>query len=633
MNKKKPIILLVVSVFLIINIFILMYDKISKEHRYEVTAENIITDFSNSVSHNNSINQKFIIHNNQIEAIELHTDQYYRPISDFDLDYKLLNENSEVIYSGDIVLGDIGVNDNILIYFNDKVKGVKEEKLTLELSTKSDGELLLKSNDNENIEISVISSEMTNYHYFGYGIGIFLILLVVIVYFFIFSFNIKFYKIYAFCAIVLGIVITFLIPVGNVPDEGNAHIPIAYHYSNLFLGIHDGETVKHRKCDLDTIYNYTYVDYDKFFKYTNDLGKNENLDKKMVESDKEIVDVNPYSFTYYLSALGITIGRILGLNGILCILLGRLLNFILFICVTTYCIKIIPAFKSIISFVCLLPMTLQQVFSLSYDSIVITLAILIISYTIKLFYYKKLNKSQYAILAISCFLISLCKSFSYSPIVLAPLSYYILQMNIWTKLKEKLNRKKNLIIFIIVSIIILLILFGIYVRLKNTFAEGSMLYLLFHPKLLYLHIRDTLYVNSEFYLSSSLGGSLGLLHIPIYKLILVCYYILICNMLVNHSTNENRLPKFSRMVFLFIFIISFLGILLAMYSWSYSRNLMNNNIILGFQGRYMLPLLPLLLIGICSKGYIKEDIVEYKVLFFSMLFGAITIFSIIIALS
>ena len=95
-----------------------MYDKISKEHRYEVTAENIITDFSNSVSHNNSINQKFIIHNNQIEAIELHTDQYYRPISDFDLDYKLLNENSEVIYSGDIVLGDIGVNDNILIYFN-----------------------------------------------------------------------------------------------------------------------------------------------------------------------------------------------------------------------------------------------------------------------------------------------------------------------------------------------------------------------------------------------------------------------------------------------------------------------------------------------------------------------------------
>lgn len=628
--KKKPIMLIVISIILLINAFVLMRDRISGLHSYNVANE---TSGGNVISSEISSVQKFKIVNNEIEAITIYTNQNQIPINNFVLDYELINSKNEILSSGNIILENVSPNMEISIYFAKNISDIKNQELKFKLFSKSKGNLVLEYNDNsDNIKMSILSSEKTDLYKISNTVAIILLLLICIVYFLIFISKQKIYKIYLFSAIILGTIICLLIPIGNVPDENNAHIPTAYYYSNLLLGIDNNDTIEYRQCDLDTIFNYGYVDNTRYLEYLNDLKQNNNLDTRMVDSKQEIITASPYAYTYYLSAIGISIGRILGLNGLLCLLLGRLFNFIVFLIASSYCIKILPAFKGIFAFVCLLPITLQQAFSLSYDSIVITLALLISTLTIKLYHDNRLKKKQYLLLVGSCILIVFCKNFSYSPIILAPISYYIVKIDIVGKLRSLLNNKKNKIIFIITCLLLFMILVFLYKSLRIRSIEGTMTYLLTHPKLLYNHIINTLYENTEFYMSSALGGLMGLLHIKIYNLIMICYYILIFYMLTSHFENNRKLPLLSRATFIFIFIICFFGIMLAMYNWSYDRNLIVNGNILGFQGRYLIPVMPLLMIGVSNKGYIKEDIIEDKTIYLSVLFNIFAIFSLMINL-
>lgn len=625
-NVKKIGILLLSLIFLV-NVFLLMKDNILGEHQHQIYN---VEDTINYIDINpgTSIEQKFNLKYNQIDALMLNTSQLCETLNEFILNYRILDENKEVLYVGSIDLTGIGANTKITMYLDNTLSDIKNMDLLLELSTQSYGVLSLVSDTNNNIGMGFISNEKTDYAYVAITTGIILILLTVMLYCLIYFFHFEIYKIFLISGVSFGLIICFFIPIGNVPDEANAHITTAYHYSNVLLGIKDDKNnVKERTSDLNTVYSYVYIDNEKFIKYIDDMTTDKSLNYELVDSNLKVFDANLYSFTYYLSALGIAIGRILGLNGVLCLLLGRLFNFILFMGVATYCIKKIPIYKGMLTFVCLLPITLQQAFSLSYDSMVITLALLIITFTVKLYYNKKLSNIEYGGLVTACLLISLCKSFSYSPIVLAPLSFYM------TKLNLKNIFIKNKILIFCTSICALVAVAFVFIYLRNNSVEGSMLYLIGHPMSLYLHIRETLHEFLEMFLSTALGGSLGLMSIKIYVPIMICYYILVFYVLRGYSDEKNNIfSNTSRFIFVIIFLIVFFGILLAMYNWSYKNNILQNNIILGFQGRYMIPVMPLLLMALC-KGECKREIsFENRILYSSIFLNTLTIFSILICL-
>ena len=276
--------------------------------------------------------------------------------------------------------------------------------------------------------------------------------------------------------VVLGTILNVFVPVGNVPDEANAHMINAYHMSNQILRIEDDvNNVKMRKCDLST-FGYTYVKDQVMDSYLKKMFDNKDLDTELVSSKHQIVPVKRYSFTYCLSGLGISIGRLLGLNGILCILLGRLLNFILFVLCIAYCLRNTPIFKSIFIFIGLLPITLQQAFSLSYDSIVLSLSLLIVSLTIQLFHDKKLNAKKWVLLIGSCILLIPCKSFAYAPLVLAPISFVLTKID-FSKFK---NKKGRLCLGILVFAILLVYLLGV-AFVGPRIQSGTILYLIFNP--------------------------------------------------------------------------------------------------------------------------------------------------------
>ena len=74
---------------------------------------------------------------------------------------------------------------------------------------------------------------------------------------------------------------------------------------------------------------------------------------------------------YVPQALGFTLARVLGLNSIALLYLGRFLNLLLFAAVGVLTIKRLPFGKNVFFGVSILPMSLHLAASLSYDVVIL----------------------------------------------------------------------------------------------------------------------------------------------------------------------------------------------------------------------------------------------------------------------
>ncbi len=569
-----------------------------------------------------TITQSFHISNKQMEGIQFYSVEN-RELNDFTMNYTIYDNNDNVLEQNSKQIEKVDQDGPVSLSFSKKITDVNNEKLRLELNIKGTDTLAVKADKNR-LAVDVITTELTTFAKVAIVVGLLLMTLFVVTYFMGIRFRIDSVKYAVISIVVLGTILNVFVPVGNVPDEANAHMINAYHMSNQILRIEDDvNNIKMRKCDLSA-FGYTYVKDQVMDSYLKKMFDNKDLDTELVNSKHQIVPVKRYSFTYCLSALGISIGRLLVLNGILCILLGRILNFILFVLCIAYCLRNTPIFKSIFIFIGLLPITLQQAFSLSYDSIVLSLSLLIVSLTIQLFHDKKLNAKKWVLLIGSCTLLIPCKSFAYAPLVLAPISFVLTKID-FSKFK---NKKGRLFLGILVLAILLIYLLGV-AFVGARIQSGTILYLIFNPDVLYRVLRNTLYNRGTFILISALGGSLELCTISIFNPITIAYIVVMRFLIVKMNPKKIGMDKKVQLLFMLIIFISFLGSMLAMYGWSYSMGFFDGKTIEGFQGRYLLPVLPLLFL--CSNGQ-DSDVSDVKTVNICNYLGVLTIFSLLIEL-
>ena len=569
-----------------------------------------------------TITQSFHISNKQMEGIQFYSVEN-RELNDFTMNYTIYDNNDNVLEQNSKQIEKVDQDGPVSLSFSKKITDVNNEKLRLELNIKGTDTLAVKADKNR-LAVDVITTELTTFAKVAIVVGLLLMTLFVVTYFMGIRFRIDSVKYAVISIVVLGTILNVFVPVGNVPDEANAHMINAYHMSNQILRIEDDvNNIKMRKCDLSA-FGYTYVKDQVMDSYLKKMFDNKDLDTELVNSKHQIVPVKRYSFTYCLSALGISIGRLLVLNGILCILLGRILNFILFVLCIAYCLRNTPIFKSIFIFIGLLPITLQQAFSLSYDSIVLSLSLLIVSLTIQLFHDKKLNAKKWVLLIGSCTLLIPCKSFAYAPLVLAPISFVLTKID-FSKFK---NKKGRLFLGILVLAILLIYLLGV-AFVGARIQSGTILYLIFNPDVLYRVLRNTLYNRGTFILISALGGSLGLCTISIFNPITIAYIVVMRFLIVKMNPKKIGMDKKVQLLFMLIIFISFLGSMLAMYGWSYSMGFFDGKTIEGFQGRYLLPVLPLLFL--CSNGQ-DSDVSDVKTVNICNYLGVLTIYSLLIEL-
>lgn len=118
------------------------------------------------------------------------------------------------------------------------------------------------------------------------------------------------------------------------------------------------------------------------------------------------------SLFYFPQALGTLIGRLLNLNVFACMALGRIFNLLCYIILTYWAIKKLPIYRNLMAAVALLPLTIYQAASYSYDAMLNGLCFLFVGLCFQCAYGerdKPLNWKNVIGLGVILALLFLCK--------------------------------------------------------------------------------------------------------------------------------------------------------------------------------------------------------------------------------
>lgn len=196
--------------------------------------------------------------------------------------------------------------------------------------------------------------------------------------------------VFIIAALTIGLLFSIFTPFGGAPDE-SVHIASAYKLSNRILGVdeHGGSgTVTVRTCDgngyIDAPVEYNSYSFQSIF---NGLKSFKAQDETLSVVETRTADV--FSLQYFSQAIGVTAARLLHLNYTWLVLLGRFFNLLAYTLICFFAIKIMPIYKTTLTLCALLPMSLQLAGSFSYDAYVLCLSFLGIALVFSISYGEK----------------------------------------------------------------------------------------------------------------------------------------------------------------------------------------------------------------------------------------------------
>lgn len=391
----------------------------------------------------------------------------------------------------------------------------------------------------------------------------------------------------------VGMAFMIVIPVGIVPDEG-MHSFTAYRISNQFLGIKNEENmITMRESDgtrflVSEAGTYNNENYNQYFVDMNECEVNPQLNSFTL----------PYvvgtDFLYVLPAIGIAIGRLLSFNAYQMYFLGRILDFALYIFGMYFIIKRTSTKKSLFLLMGLLPVFMQQGISISYDVPINLMLLYVISISMRLFSNQEnsINKLEIAITVISCIALCEVKSHAYILVGLLPLLCLLAKKISFSK------KKKMILILMLIFVCACFACAFVGARFLSavTLNPGdkyTVMYLLQNPKDIILIIYNTLLTFGSFHLDSFIGRYLGYLDIGIHPYLIYVYYLLLFIVSIPEEKEIGALPKYVKCAFVIVGILTgafaFAGMLLA-------NSTLQDQMILGMQGRYLLASVVLILV-------------------------------------
>lgn len=404
-------------------------------------------------------------------------------------------------------------------------------------------------------------------------------LLVIIVFSFLFykKEKMKIEKVFLVMFIPMAITFCALIPMNQVPDE-YSHFMRAYEISegNLVTTNHKWDASIY-----DTIGNNKYKDLLKHSKIKTSSKKN------LYYYD----NTSLYSFVCYIpQALGVKLAKIVSLNILGQAYLGRLFNLAVFIAIMFFAIKLIPYKKECIFIIAFLPIVIQEAISLSPDALTIATATLFVS---SILYFKnkkdeKFTKMQFIYLAILSVILSLCK-IVYLPICLL---LFLLPKEKFSSLKKKNILIITLAIFVVVINLIWLNIASQFLPYEDNINSSSQLKFIFNhiPKYIVLIFRTYEGMSLDL-MFNSLGRGLGWYNIFLSYLYMIPLTFIFAVMYLTNNYEKINLNKYEKLLILFIVLSVILLISTSLYlQWTP----VGSHEISGIQGRYFIPLFPLL---------------------------------------
>ena len=533
------------------------------------------------------------------------------------MEVKLFNEaDNSLLASKEIEVTGKKSNSYVVFEFDKSINVTTEYQLKTELTVKklySDDELYMNVTDDSNTSAALINGKEANgavtviyqmtvmdyYSMAAIAVALLIGLFIIAMYIFIFIYKkLKIEYLYLIAAVVLGIIYFILIPEGQTPDEFT-HIETAYDVSNVVLGYKHGSDIEMRKCDIDE--EVLSADYRRG---TYNVYVDQLLHDHSAGGETQMLGDTPLNtnrYLYYPAALGMIIGRLLKWGTVPTYFLGALLNYIVFVAIAFYSIKKIPFGKTMVFLFSILPITMQQVTSYSYDCGILALSVLMLAMTLRTAYEDDITIKDFIILGITTLLIASVKNGAY---------FFMVFLNIMPLLKFRKNNKIYFRIIIgIIAAAMLTLLFPIINNIISSSNGGTLMngyvswadepgytvsYLLHNPIILIEVCWNTFTMYFGDYIYKMIGGSLGWLNINLSWWIILTLIVTLFISAMKKQDETIDIRPWCRWLFAIIALYSIgctaAAMLLDWTPLSYTQ-------ILGIQGRYFLPILmPLLLI-------------------------------------
>lgn len=295
---------------------------------------------------------------------------------------------------------------------------------------------------------------------------------------------------------------------------------------------------------------------------------------------------------YLPQALGIFIAKGLDWSVFNIQLTARVFNLITYALLTFFAIKIIPKLKTCLFLLALMPMSLHQAASVSGDALLFGVSFLLIAYVCRLIFSEEAAK-----FTIKDFLIILVLSIAAS---LAKPAYFLLFLMLFLIPVQKYDSKsaywKNNIAIAVLSLAALFswMAFGTEAAANNNPVEQAKWILLNPFQYLQQFFGTFLYVD-QLYLQ--FVGVLGWLDTPIPYVISFLFTILFTASITleKRSGLENKATVMRGLLLLAIYLIE-AAVVVTMLFLAWPQN--DPKLVGGVQGRYFIPIFPLLAYGL-----------------------------------
>ena len=424
------------------------------------------------------------------------------------------------------------------------------------------------------------------------------------------------------------IIMSLVIPLGRGHDE-----PVQFYRE---YGITNGEILAGNKTLIPTVFSNTF---EKIYSdnrlvnkpYLGILECDENIDYNATEY-KWIATTSIYNPIQYIGTLpGLLLAKLITKAPIIFMYLGRLSNIIISMILLYNAIKMMPFGKKILLLASIIPIAIEGFSTLSSDGFTIAICYFFIAYILNLAFNKEIKilskKHKIFIGVVSC-IVACCK-IVYFPLVLLIL---VIPKEKYGGLKEKV-KEDILVIFLTLLINITWLTFGFSILNSRSGESGMQMVIeaLKNPIKFGQMILYTINNNMDKYLLSAFGNQLEwgeeIFGVPF----VIGFIALTMFITLTDESIKNKLSNKQKIV-LGIVIIMIIGLIFCSLYVQWTQT--ESPEIQGIQGRYLIPIMPILLLllgDIRVKSEYSSNKLIKVICLYSLIFLTFIMFSIIIS--
>lgn len=417
----------------------------------------------------------------------------------------------------------------------------------------------------------------------------------------------------------------------NTVHDGNTHLAKIFHYSNIILGNDQNDSYGH--------IGLSETEADVFYEVRRDLGRNDGIlyeyynahdkfGRKSDFSSSQVIceyrETSASSFLEYIPAIvAVTLGRLINGSVYFNLLLAKIFSFVVYILICFCAVRTAPFLKNALAITALIPMNLYQATGLTYDSTIFACILLAFAYFLKALQ-SILKKREILILALLSVIIGCCKGGFYLPVLL-------LLILLPAKIDKKSTGKWKICfgswaagaagflftafhaflpyikdIFMISSVspsVESTAIMAQQIIPGKEAASYGILFAVVEPKGFIQLLLHTVTEKASFYLGGLIGYRMAWAYRYMDFIVVVPFLILLIIALARTTEEKGiKLSSIHRLFCALIFSIEFLGFHILMLL----ETPIDNTFIQGVQGRYFLPLIPLVMFLLYNAGRMQD---------------------------